>query len=104
MSNLPIYYSFEGDKKERFDGIILYLKRVKNSIESRREIQMKRKENILIWEKNLEEELGKEVKEIGAIVFLKNRIDKSIKDCNNEENDLKSNVNKFMTDLCEILL
>jgi len=82
MSKLPYYCSFVGSKKERFDGIILYLKDVKNDIESRREKQMKRRENILMWERDLLVELNKEGKEIGAIVFLKNRIDKAINECN----------------------
>jgi len=104
MSTLPYYCSFVGSKKERFDGIILYLKDVKNDIESRREKQMRRKEEILIWERDLLIELNKEGKEIKAIVFLKSCIDKAIQFCNSEENDLNSNINKFITDLYEILL
>jgi hypothetical protein len=104
MSNLPYYCSFVGSKKERFDGIILYLKDVKNDIESRREKQMKRREEILIWEKDLLVELNKEGKEIKVIVFLKSCIDKAIQFCNDEEVNLKSNINQFMMDLCEILL
>jgi len=104
MSNLPYYCSFVGSKTERFNGIILYLKDVKSSIELRRERQIKRRENIAILERDLEIGLNKDPKEIGAIVFLKNRIDKAIQECNTEEADLKSNINQFMTDLCEILL
>jgi hypothetical protein len=102
--SLPYYCPHIGTKSDVYNGITIYLKDVKISIEQRKKDNSKLNKIISDCKNDLELQLNKEKKDIEYITFLKKDIENKTEKYIKESSELTNNSTKFMVDLCELLL
>lgn len=104
MSSLVVYQPYVGSKKDKFDGIINYLKMYKVRYDEKSIYVKSIEDRLKLFKDQLEKELETNPTNYDKIISLKIKHDDLSNKYNNDLCELNNSSNTFMLDLCNIFI